>query len=245
MVDHLWYCGGAKELDKFLETLRSNFTSNNPLFPRGNPDQVKYAVSFLDTWNNHLDTTQRQTENRDPAKWARNLWEAMDLCLDDFELFLKKLQKMYGDNDRCLNLAMEAMQEYEQLPHKAVRVYANCWKANWRRAGWNRITHEVVLYTMAWAGLRHALKTKFRPWMYRGKDRLDTLDQLFNCAAASVFKLDDKKPGGQQQQSETGESQKDGDKKHNFRPSIFEPVENTSGNSNTSGNYNNSGTSNS
>jgi len=40
MVDPLRYCGGAKELDKFLETLRSNFASHKHLFPRGDPDQV-------------------------------------------------------------------------------------------------------------------------------------------------------------------------------------------------------------
>jgi len=99
---------------------------------------------------------------------------------------------------------------------------------------------------MAWAGLRHALKTKVRPWISSGKERFDTLDQLFDCAAASEFKPDDKKPGGQQQQQRlTGESQKGGNKKRNFRPSISEPTENTSGNSNTYGNSNNSGTGNS
>jgi len=68
MVDPLRYCSGAKEQDKILETLRSNFASHKHLFPRGDPDQVKYAVSFLDTWNNHPDTTQRQTENTDRSK---------------------------------------------------------------------------------------------------------------------------------------------------------------------------------
>jgi hypothetical protein len=58
MVDHLRYSGGAKELDKFLETLQSNFASHKHQFPRGDPDQVKYAVYFLDTWNNHPDMTQ-------------------------------------------------------------------------------------------------------------------------------------------------------------------------------------------
>jgi len=29
--------------------------------------------------------------------------------------------------------------------------------------------HEVVLYDMAWAGLRHALKMKVRPWISTGK----------------------------------------------------------------------------
>ena len=236
MVDPLPYCRGAKELDKFLETLRSNFASHKHLFPRGDPDQVKYAVSFLDTWNNHLDLTQRQTEDTDPAEWASDLREAKDSCLDDFELFANELQKMYGDKDRCLNSATKAMQEYQQLPNEAVRVYANPLKANWRRAGWNLITHEVVPYDMAWVGRRHALKMNVTPWISSGKDRFETLDQLFDCAAASEFKLDDKKPGGQQQQQwQRGESQKGGDKKRNFRPSISEPTENTSGNSNNSG----------
>jgi hypothetical protein len=44
IVDPLRYCGGAKELDKFLETLRSNFASHKHLFPRGDPDQVKRKI---------------------------------------------------------------------------------------------------------------------------------------------------------------------------------------------------------
>jgi hypothetical protein len=143
---------------------------------------------------------------------------------------------MYGDKDRRLNSAAKAMQEYQQLQNESVRVYGNRLKANWRRASWSQITHEVVLYDMAWGGLRHALKTKVRPWISSGKDRFDTLDQLFHCAAASEFKLDDKKPGGQQQQRQAGESQKGGDKKRNFRPSISEHAESTPGNSNITGN---------
>ena len=98
---------------------------------------------------------------------------------------------------------------------------------------------------MAWAGLRHALKRKFRPSISSSKDRFDTLDELFDCAAASKFKPDDKKPGGQQlQQRQTGESLKGGDMKLNFRPSISEPTENTSGHPNTFANSNNFGTGN-
>jgi hypothetical protein len=96
--------------------------------------------------------------------------------------------------------------------------------------------HEVVLYDMVWAGLRHALKTKVRAWISSGKDRFDTLDQLFHCAAASEFKPDDNKPGGQQPQRQAGESQKGSDRKRNFRPSISEPAESTPGNSNNTGN---------
>jgi hypothetical protein len=108
------------------------------------------------------------------------------------------------------------MQEDQQLPNKVVRVYANHLKVNWRRAGWNLITHELVQYDMAWAGLRHALKMKVRPLISGSKDRFDTLDQLLESAAASEFKPNDKKPGGQQHQRQTQEFEKGGDKKHNF-----------------------------
>jgi len=80
MIDRLQYCGGVREPDKFLETLTSNFASHNHLFPGGDPDQVKYAVSFLDTWNNHPDTTQRQIENTDPSEWPSDLPEDKDPC---------------------------------------------------------------------------------------------------------------------------------------------------------------------
>jgi hypothetical protein len=81
MDDPKRYCGGAKELDKILETLRLNFASLKHLFQMGNPDGDKYAVSFLDTWNDHPCTTQQQKENMDPSKWSSNLGEAKDLCL--------------------------------------------------------------------------------------------------------------------------------------------------------------------
>jgi len=152
---------------------------------------------------------------------------------------------LYGYNASRLNSATKAMQEYQQLPNESVRIYANLLKANWRRAGWSLETHEVNLYDMAWAGLRHALRTKVRPWISSSKDRFNTLNQLLDCAAASKFKPDDKKPRGQQQQHrQAGESQKDGNKKHNFQPSISGPAENTSGNSNDSGSNSKSANSN-
>jgi hypothetical protein len=123
---------------------------------------------------------------------------------------------MYGDKDRRLNSATKAMQEYQQLPNEAARVYANRLNLNWRRAGWNLIMHELVLYDMAWKGLWHPLTMKVRPLISSGKDRFDTVDQLIDSAVASEFNPNDKKPGGQQQQRQTGEFQKGGDKKHNF-----------------------------
>jgi hypothetical protein len=43
------YCGGAKELDNFLDTLRFNFQSHAHLFPHRDPYKVKYAASLLST----------------------------------------------------------------------------------------------------------------------------------------------------------------------------------------------------
>jgi len=51
MVDPVRYCGGAKELDRFLNTLRSNFNSHGHPFPRGGPDHVKYAISQEQSWS--------------------------------------------------------------------------------------------------------------------------------------------------------------------------------------------------
>jgi hypothetical protein len=46
-----------------------------------------YAVSFLNTWNNHPDMTERQPDNTDTAERVSDPREAKDKCLDDFELF--------------------------------------------------------------------------------------------------------------------------------------------------------------
>jgi len=81
----------------FLETLRSNFASYKHLFPTGYPIQVKYAVSFPNTWNNNPDLTQSQTDNMHSSEWVSNLQEAMDPSLVNVQLFMNKLHMMYGD----------------------------------------------------------------------------------------------------------------------------------------------------
>jgi len=43
------YRSGAKELDNFLDMLRSNFQSHAHLLPPGDPNKVKYAASLLST----------------------------------------------------------------------------------------------------------------------------------------------------------------------------------------------------
>jgi len=102
--------------------------------------------------------------------------------------------------------------------------------------------HKVVLYDMAWAGLRQVLTTKSQMLdPHRQRQVRHTRPTLRLCVALGV-QTGRQKPGGQQQQSQYRESQKCGDKKRNLRPSISEPAECTSTNSNNS---NNPGTGNS
>jgi hypothetical protein len=236
MVDPVRYCGGAKELDRFLDALRSNFNSHGHLFPRGGPDHVKYAISLLDSWSTHQNPAQRQTEMMDPSEWAVDLSAESDPCLQDFDLFSQEMTKVYGDKDRRRIAVIRLMQEFTQLPQEPVRAYANRLKANWRQAGWNLQKHEEVLYDIAWAGLRNSLKNKVGP-MTPTCGRFDTMDELFDKAAASeITHIDSKKP--QQQQSQQQKQPMDTPHKggkRGYRPSISEPANTTGEKSGHSG----------
>jgi len=86
MVDHIWYCSGAKEQDRFLEPLDLNFNYHNPLLPRCGPDHLKYAISLLDAWSNHQNPALRQTEMTDLSELVGDYSADSRLCLQDFIL---------------------------------------------------------------------------------------------------------------------------------------------------------------
>jgi len=96
MVDLVRFCGGAKELDRFLDALRSNFDSHGHLCPHGGPDHVKYAISLLDACGNHQNPTLGQTAMTDPSEWADDLSAESDPCLQDFNLLSPEMAKVYG-----------------------------------------------------------------------------------------------------------------------------------------------------
>jgi hypothetical protein len=70
MIDPVRFCGCAKELDRFLDLLRSNFNSHGHLFPSGGPNQFKYVIPLLDTGSNHQKQTLRQIAMTETLAWA-------------------------------------------------------------------------------------------------------------------------------------------------------------------------------
>jgi len=99
MVDPVRCCGGAKELDRFLDALQSNFNSHGHPCPRGGPDHIKYTIALLDAWSNHLILAPRQTVMTDPSDWAGDVSAESGPCLQDFDLFSQEMAKVYGDKD--------------------------------------------------------------------------------------------------------------------------------------------------
>jgi len=234
IVDPVPYCGGAKDVDRFLDALPLNFNSHGHLFPPGGPDHVKYAISLLDARSNHQNTALGQTAMTDPSEWAGDLSVESGPCLQVFDLFSQEISKVYGDKHRRRVAVITVMQEYIQLPQESVRAYANCVKANWRQAGWNLQKHEEVLYNIAWAGLHNSLTNKVGP-MKPACGRCDTLDEFFDQAAAlEVSHVENMKPQQQhqqqlqqQQKQRTDSSSKGG--KRGSRPFISEPADTTGG----------------
>jgi len=99
LVDPARFCGGAKELHRFLDALRSKFNSHGHLFPPIGPDHVKYAISLLDAWSNHQNPTLGETAKTDPSEWAYNKSAESDQFLQDFDRFSQQMAKVYGDKD--------------------------------------------------------------------------------------------------------------------------------------------------
>lgn len=68
--------------------------------------------------------------------------------MEDFDAFSEEMQKMYGDKDRKINLAMKGMTDFLQGANEPVRVYANQINAHWRTAGWviqdNKNLYEIT-----------------------------------------------------------------------------------------------------
>jgi len=151
------YCGGATELNNVLDKVWSNCQSHTHLLLHGNSNTLTYAVSLRSTWNIHPDPAQWQRQMTDLVVWLWDLQRDSDLCLDDFEVFLAKIQKMYGNKDRKLNMAMKCMTYFLQGANEPVRANTNRMKANRRAVGW-LLPDEKNHYEIACSGQQPGLK---------------------------------------------------------------------------------------
>jgi len=179
------YCGGPRELEAFLGTLRSNFRTHNHLFPGWDTDKVQYALDHLGRWVNHLDHSQWKTSMTDPETSGHDLLADDHTCLHDYDLFVTKIRKQYRDKDRKQNSSTRAYNEMMQGYHNSdenIRAYANQLQRNWREAGWEEEQHKIMLYDMIWAGLKPYLHPKLRPFT-KANRRFDSIDELFDTVA--------------------------------------------------------------
>jgi hypothetical protein len=202
-----WYCSGAKQLDNFLDTLRSNYQSHAHIFRHGDPDKVKYSASLLTTWNNDPDPAQRQTLIADPVKWLRDLRRDSDPCLEGFDPFSEEMQMLYGNKDRKLNAAIQSMPDLLRSANELVRIDDNQVKANRTTAGWFAKENKN-LYEIAWSGVRTGLISKIKLFTPK-KRRFHSMEELFDRAANAQVKPDSNKLQPeqlQQQQRQSGES---------------------------------------
>jgi len=179
------YCGGARELETFLGSLRSNFRTHNHLFLGGDTDKVQYALDHLGSWVNHPDHTLQILNMTDPVTLGHDLLADDHPCLHDLDLFITKIRKQDGDKDRRQNSSMRAYQEMIQgyhNPDENVRAYANRLRRNWTESGWDEEHHKIILYDMIWAGLKPYLWPKLRPFT-KTNGKFDSIDELFDRVA--------------------------------------------------------------
>jgi hypothetical protein len=199
------FCGGADDLDRFLTHVKRLFKSHPQQFPRGEPDQVEYAIDFLGSWKENVDEGLRKTQMTHPNQWASELIKAEAECLDDWDLFETEIREMYGDPDRQLDASTRACLEIVQGASDAnetVTTYSNRMRSMWREAGWNAGSKDVqrVLYDMVWAGLRPGIKARIKPFA-KEDGRFASIDELFKKAQDVEIRSNrDKRAGTTQNQ---------------------------------------------
>jgi len=167
LVDPGKYCGGPRDLDRFLTQLRRRYETHPQQF-ENDTDRIDYAISLLGKWSNNDDTSLWSTKMMNPIDWGTSLLSSTNPCLADFKLFEKEITRMYGDRDWRLKASAKASAEniQGQAPadsSETVREYANRIRTNWREAGWDEAKFEPMLYDLAWNGIRYGIQSRIKP----------------------------------------------------------------------------------
>jgi hypothetical protein len=191
LVDPARFCGGARDLDRFLTQIRRRFETHPQQF-QNEADQVDYALSLLGKWTSNEDSELKNTKMTNPADWGSSLISSNHPCLASFDLFEKEIRRMYADREWRFKAAEKAVVDYAQGQppadsKEAVRDFANRVRTNWREAGWEEQDQKQghILYDLAWAGLRPGIRSRIKPFADEETGRFETIDQLFNKAAAA------------------------------------------------------------
>jgi len=214
------YCGGGRELETYLGTLRLNFWTHKLLFYH-DMDKVQYALDHLGSWAYHTDPDMQKTTMIDPITWGQDLQKNNSPCLNNLDCFVAEIQKMYSNKDRRLIRARKSFDDFPQGYYNAdvqVGAYANRLEQNRREAEWDEVQFQPMLYDMIWAGMKVDQLPQLKLFTNVGGN-FDSIDELFD-RAADVETQPEKY--GKQQQKPLGESSCPGGKKCNFRPSILE-----------------------
>jgi len=212
--------GGARELETYLGLLRMNFRTHTQPF-HDDTEKVQYALHHLGGWAYHTQRNMQNTTMIDPITLGQDLQQNNSPCLNNLDLFVAEIQKMYGDMDRRHNVARKSFYDFPPGYYNAdenVRAYANRLRRNWREAEWDEVQFQPMLYDMVWAGLKADLLPKLKPFT-KENGKFNSIDELFEPAAD--VETEPEKYNKQQQQT-PGESSRLGGKKRNFRRSISE-----------------------
>jgi len=112
------YSGGARKLETSLCSLRSNFRTNRHLF-HDDTDKFQYALDHHGRRADHSDRDMQKMTVIDSVTWGQDLQNNNSTCLNDFDLFIGEIQKMYGDNDRRLNVARKSFCDFREAYYNA------------------------------------------------------------------------------------------------------------------------------
>jgi len=75
---------------------------------------VQYALDHLGRWAYHTDRNIQKTTMIDPITWGQGLQKFNSPCLNNLDVFIVEIQKMYSDKDQRLNAARKSFYDILQ-----------------------------------------------------------------------------------------------------------------------------------
>jgi len=166
-------------LETNLGSLRSNFRTHKHLY-HGDTDKIQYAVDHLGSWAYHTDRDMEKTTMIDPIPWGQDVQKNNSPCLNNLNIFVAEIQKLYGDNVQRLIVARKSFYDFPQgyeNTNKNVRSYANRLRGDWREAEWDQVQFQPMLYDIVWPGLKADLLPKLKPFT-KENGKFNSIDEL-------------------------------------------------------------------